>query len=62
MSCNKDCANCGCIDDKPMIERITDKYQKLGQNPDVHMEDCETPLLPKTMLAVRNTCLPRVFG
>lgn len=37
-NCNKDCANCGCIDDKPMIERITDKYQKLGQNPDVYLE------------------------
>lgn len=37
-NCNKDCANCGCADDKPMQERIIEKYKDLGQNPDVYFE------------------------
>lgn len=37
-NCNKDCANCGCANGKTMQERIVDKYEKLGQNPDVYFE------------------------
>lgn len=37
-NCDKDCANCGCVEDKTMSERIKEKYEKLGQNPDVYLE------------------------